>query len=192
MHFLDSYMPEYDRSARHATDVRAHAATVAASIWQTDLAGCEVVRVLLGRSCGSAFLESVGGLPARFTIGEFQALGCIVVTSPEGREVLLGAMGSLAASRFEFSPADVEGFTRGDHPDAARVLWHFNVVPQGRGRSVLSLETRLRCAGEAQRLLLRWDAFERMRARAWREVLLAVKALAETEPATPGGTVIWD
>ena len=191
MHFLVIPTCPSTCSARHATDVRAHAATVAASIWQTDLAGCEVVRVLLGRSCGSAFLESVGGLPARFTIGEFQALGCIVAKSPEGREVFSERWGPLPR-RDSNSLPDIEDFTRGDHPNTARVLWHFNVVPQGRGRSVLSLETRLRCAGEAQRLLLRWDAFEPCGARAWREVLLAVKALAETEPATPGGTVIWD
>jgi hypothetical protein len=185
MHLLDSYMPEYDRCVRQAIGVRAHAAAVTSSIWQTDLAGCEVVRLLLGRNCGSAVLEFIG-TPGRFTIGKFQALGCVVLTSSGGDEVALGAIGRVAASQFEFSPSDAQRFRSADELNIAKVFWHFGVVPDGHARSVLSLETRLRCAGDAQArsMLLHWDALERLRTRARREVLLAMKALAEAERRT--------
>lgn len=185
MHLLDSYMPEYDRCVRHAIGVRAHAATVTSSIWQTDLARCELVRLLLGRNCGSALLGFIR-TPGRFTIGKFQALGCVVLTLSGGDEVAVGAIGRVAASQFEFSPADAQRFRRADEPNTAKVFWHFAVVPDGRARSVLSLETRLRCPGdgEARSMLLHWDAFERLRTRARREVLLAMKALAEADRRT--------
>jgi hypothetical protein len=181
MQLLDTFMPEYDRSVRQTTDVRANAAALASWLLRTDLGGCEVVRVLLARSCSRSLLDGATPSPGRLTLEEFQALGCVVLTSPDAHEVAVGAMGTVSAERFEPSPADVERFCDGGETNVARMLWHFGVEPAGFARSILTVETRLRCAGagHAQRLLLRWDALEPLRARARREVLLAMKARAE-------------
>ena len=46
----------------------------------------------------------------------------------------------------------------------------------------------MRGSGDAKRLLLRWDALEPLRARARREVLLAMKARAERGDADARAT----
>jgi hypothetical protein len=193
MQLLNTFMPQYDRSVRQATDVRADAATLASSIRLADLGACEVVRVLLGRSCSRAMLESVGSSTGRFTLEELQALGCVVLTSPDAHEVAVAAMGALSAARFELWPADVDRFC-GQEPNVARMFWHFGVAPAGLARSVLTIETRLCCAGgwDAQRLLLRWDALEPLRTRARRELLLAMKARAESDHADARWNAVWD
>jgi hypothetical protein len=193
MQLLDTFMPEYDRSVRQTTDVRAEAAALASSILRTDLGGCEVVRVLLGRNCSRSVLDMVAPPPGRLTLKQFQALGCVVLTSADTHEVAVGAMGMLSSARFELWPVDAERFCNPREPNVAKMLWHFAVAPAG-VRSVLTVETRLRCAvnSDAQRLLLRWDALEPLRARARRELLLAMKARAERDHAGQYGGDVWD
>ena len=75
----------------------------------------------------------------------------------------------------------------------AKMLWHFSVVPAGSDRSVLTVIGRLRCTGDdVQRLLVLWDAFERLRARAHRELLQAIKARAESSGEAAGRIEGWD
>ncbi len=60
----------------------------------------------------------------------------------------MGAMGDGLGGAFRtLAPADVDRFGDVPEPNVVKMLWHFGVEPAGLARSILTIETRLRCAG---------------------------------------------
>src|SRR5579864_8500418 len=93
MDLLARYAPQFDRSARHATDIRADVPTVLTSIRETNLGQSRIVRALLERISGAALLDFRGAAwPRGLTLDAFEKVGCILLKSRDAREMALGAI----------------------------------------------------------------------------------------------------
>jgi len=178
MTLLDTHMPECDRRARHASLVHAHASTVARCVEHADLGESAVLRTLLER-CGDARLL---GRVGRLDLDALRNLGCPVFRSPATCEIAVGALASFSEGAFILENVTVDAFAQTWPPGSAKLFVHFGVASAGVRRAILAIETRLRSADRTAttRILSHWDAVERLAAGARRDVLLAIKALAES------------
>jgi len=144
---LDSFLPQPHVSERHALEIPADPAVVYRAVWEADLGGHPLIRLLL----------AIRSLPARFgsssprldhspvTLSVIVANGFRVLAEDPGREVVLGAVGRFWRPTGNLLPFDAERFTAPLERGLAKAAWNFTVSRSATG-TVLSTETRVACA----------------------------------------------
>jgi hypothetical protein len=155
---LDEWLPGVPAPAaveRHATRVRAPAATVYAALWRADLGG-PVVRGLLGlRALPAALVGSsqarerltrLRWAAARLTLQDFVSSGFAVLAEHPDHEIVLGLTGRFWTLGGGITPTQAPTFREGPPPGHAQAAWNFALAPHPTGGTWLSTETRVRCA----------------------------------------------
>ena len=149
MTLLDEYMPIYDIGKRHATIVDAPPVAVFAQVRKMDISGSAIIRVLF----------ALRGLGRRFSFGDFEDMGFVLLGERVDDELLLGLVGrvwSLAGGIRRVNAAEFHAF---DEPGYARATWNFKVSPREDG-TLLETETRVQCTDEvARRKFMRYWRF---------------------------------
>ena len=173
---IDSWMPEYHFVERHQTLVRASEPTVYRSLMEVDFGGHPIVRLVLG-------LRALPGLLLRrriwarstrpLRLRDAASFGFVFLEERPPHEVVLGLTGRFWQVSGGLLPTDPRTFR--DHVPAgsARVAWSFALSPHDGNATLLSTETRIRCAdGAARRAFGRYWLLVRPGSGLLRRVLL--------------------
>jgi hypothetical protein len=151
---IDTWMPEYDFVERHETPVRAPASTVHRSLMEVDFGGHPVVRVLLGLRTlpGRLLRRPAWDRPTRLLrLREAPGFGFVLLEERPPHEVVLGLTGRFWRVSGGLVPTDPSTFRDCVPAGSARVAWSFELCPRGEDATLLSTETRIRCADAAAR-----------------------------------------
>ncbi len=154
---IDAWMPEYDFAERHRALVRAPAPLAYRALGETDLAGHPIVRLLLSlRSLPALLLRRetpllVRRAPGGLTLRDAPAFGFAILEEQAPREIVLGLTGRFWRLSGDLRPSDPRDFRGPVPPGMARVAWNFALAPAPAGGTLLSTETRIRCADPAAR-----------------------------------------
>jgi hypothetical protein len=154
---IDQFLPASTRVSHHQRAVHA-------SVWRTfvatkelDLARSPLIRLLVWLRGVPLLLGSAADQPRNITVGGLLAAGFVLLGEEPGRELVLGIAGQFwrpggAIKRLapnDFAAFATAGFTK--------VVWGFQMVEQGVGRTLLATETRVACYGEeAERRFARY------------------------------------
>jgi hypothetical protein len=152
---IDAWMPAYDYVERHATSIRASPSIVYEALMAMDASAHPVVRLLLALRALPARIARRPLPPGwlarhRLTLRDAPAYGFAVLDEDPPREIVLGISGrfwQLAGGVIPTIPAE---FCAGVPAGTARAAWSFALAPGGNA-TVLSTETRIRCADAAAR-----------------------------------------
>jgi hypothetical protein len=186
---MDGWMPEYQFSERHATDVAAPPERAYAAVRQLDLGRSWLIRGLFALRSLPGYLSRRGARGERglgVTMDALRANGFVLLQEDEPREIVLGLAGRFwtpTGGIVRFEPGEFRGFGR---PGMAVAAWNFAVQPAEGGSRVIT-ETRVRCTDDAAR---------RSFSRYWRvvrpfsgliriEALRAVRRAAESPDPVP-------
>ena len=149
-HAIDDWMPAYDHVERHRTRVRAPAAIVYRALVELDVAAHPIARLLLG-------LRALPGLligrrfPAHLrrrtvTLRDATEAGFVVLEERAPHEIVLGLTGRFWQISGGVVPSEPETFRDAPPPGSARAAWNFALAPAPDGTTLLTTETRVRCA----------------------------------------------
>jgi hypothetical protein len=188
---LDEIMPVYDVGSRHAIAVAARPADVYQAARHADLGRPTLVRILMGIRTLPALAARLAGGSAcsraaadRYTVG---GASFTLVAEAPGEEFVLGIMGRFWRPTGSLIRATPEQLRQPPPPGTVQALWNFRVEPSGAG-TMLSTETRVRCADEAtrRRFLLYWRIVKPGSGLIRRSILGHMRALAELRSRNDG------
>jgi hypothetical protein len=147
-------MPEYHFVERHQTLVRASEPTVYRSLLEVDFGGHPIVRLLLG-------LRALPGLLLRrriwarstrsLRLRDAPAFGFVFLEEHPPHEVVLGLTGRFWHVSGGLLPTHPGTFRDCVPAGSARVAWSFELSSRDGGVTLLSTETRIRCADATAR-----------------------------------------
>ena len=190
---IDELLPEADVSMRHARAVTAPPARVWGAIRTADFGASGVIGLLFAIRSIPALLT--GGLAARpragrrsahapLTLARMIERGFGLVGERPGEEIVLGVVGRFWKASGELRPADRELFRLGPPAGEALVAWNFRVTPRAAGTTLLTTETRIRCADAQVRRTFRryWLVVHPGSALIRRSILAAVAREAHDLP----------
>jgi hypothetical protein len=154
-HAIDDWMPAYDHVERHRTRVRAPAATVYRALVELDVAAHPIARLLLGLRALPGLLTG-RGFPARprrrsVTLRDATEAGFVVLEERAPLEIVLGLTGRFWQISGGVLPSELATFRDAPPPGSARAAWNFALAPAPDGSTLLTTETRIRCADAAAR-----------------------------------------
>jgi hypothetical protein len=189
---IDAWMPEYHYIERHHTLVRAKEPIVYQALMEVDVGAHPVVRLLLGLRALPALLlrcQRLAPSGRSLTLRNASAYGFVFLEERAPHEVVLGLTGCFWQLSGGHLPTNARDF-RGDVPaGSARAAWNFALSPAPAGGTLLSTETRIRCADRtARRAFGRYWLLVRAGSGLLRRVMLRlVKVEAERRAAQGAG-----
>jgi hypothetical protein len=157
---LDAWMPAWDFRERHEIPIGADRERAYQALLETEIARLPLVRLLMGLRVVPALIASPRAtltrlrhpLPAsaptsRTVLGREFAL----LAEQPPAEIVMGLTGRFWTLSGSLVPTDPGTFR--DQPPAgtARAAWNFHLAEGPAGSSVLSTETRVRCADDKSR-----------------------------------------
>jgi hypothetical protein len=183
---IDRYLPEYEFSERHSTEVAAPREAVFGALEGLTLREMPTFRLLMGLRAlpsrlGSKAKPSLD--PDRTLLDQMTDAGFRTLFRYPPTEGVIGAIGRFWQLRpgamVDFEDAD--GFTTFSEPYYAKGVMNFHVWPAEDGTTVLSTETRVKTTDDdARRHFARyWRIIQPPSALIRRAWLKAVKARAE-------------
>lgn len=172
---IDQFLPEFDFSERHDTDVTADPRLVYRAILEVDLLDSWIIQ----------FLFRLRGLPiARpMRLAAFSAFGFVPLGEEPDFEMVLGVVGRFWRARGDLQKVSPEGFIAFAEPGYAKAAWNFRVEPAP-GGTLASTETRIRTTDvTAQRSFRRyWLVIRPFSALIRKRLLTLIKRQAERSP----------
>ena len=151
---IDTWMPEYDFVERHEALVRAPESTVYRSLLEADFGGHPIVRLLVGLRGlpGLLLRRRTWARPTRsLRLRDAAGFGFVFLEERPPHEVVLGLTGRFWQISGGLLPTDPRSFLDGAPAGSARVAWSFALAPREGDATLLSTETRIRCADAAAR-----------------------------------------
>jgi hypothetical protein len=155
---IESFIPNPDAVETHKIEIASSREVVYQALWTTDLGGSPIIKSLMA-------LRSLPGIvshpkrlrnaPRRITLQTIIGAGFGQLVEEPGREVVLGVEGRFWRPAGNILPFSEERFRGPVQPGLARGVWNFAVQEAGKGRTVLSTETRVVCGDAASRLKFR-------------------------------------
>ena len=148
---LDRYLPQYDVTETHAVIVEATTDATWHALRGGDLARSPVIRALLElRSLPNRIWQILNGQPGAharppMTLDDMARAGFVLLGERPGREIALGTVvqpWKAVTDNFPHPHVDAEGFAAFHSPGFVKVAFNVRVEPYGRGRSLLTTETR--------------------------------------------------
>jgi hypothetical protein len=181
---IDTWMPEYHFVERHQALVRASESTVYRSLMEADFGGHPIVRLLLGLRALPGLLlgRRIWARPTRpLRLRDAPGFGFVLLEEHAPHEVVLGLTGRFWRVAGGLLPTDPRTFRDSVPAGSARAAWSFALSPRGGGATLLTTETRIRCAdAAAQRAFGRYWLLVRPGSGLLRRALLrSVRADAE-------------
>jgi hypothetical protein len=190
---LDDHLPDYDVTERHAVIVDAAVDRTWRAVRTVDLFGSPVI----------AGLGAVRGLPARLrglragpaadphgslSLDDMLRRSFLLLDERPGEEIVLGSVARpwKAVPRGGPRPdVDAVRFAGFDAPGYAKIAFNIRVTPYGRGRSLVTTETRVAVTDDASRRLFAryWLVIGPFSALIRRLMLRNVRSAAEGGPA---------
>ena len=150
---IESFAPNPDAVERHSTVINASAKEVNSVLWTADLGGSLIIKLLMGLRSLPEFILRPGRVPPRKRAITLQTVidsgFGILANQPE--EIVLGVTGKFWRPTGNLSPFKREDFDRPVSPGLARGVWNFSLKEDGRGRTILSTETRVVCGDDLSR-----------------------------------------
>jgi hypothetical protein len=152
---IDELLPEADVAMRHVRTVDAPPERVWAAIRTADLGGAGIIRLLFAiRSIPALLTRRVyrpsrakdGSVKPPLTLDRIIERGFGLVDERPGEEMVLGVVGRFWKASGQLRAADRERFRLGPPAGEALAAWNFRVTPHAEGATLLSTETRIRCA----------------------------------------------
>jgi hypothetical protein len=191
---LDDWMPSWDFRERHRITIGADRGRVYQALLETDIARLPLVRLLMGFRTVPALIaspratlarlrrpEAARALTLRTVLGRDFAL----LAEQRSTEIVMGLTGRFWTLSGSLVPTDPATFRDQAPAGTARAAWNFHLADGPARSSVLSTETRIRCADEESRRafgrywrLVRWGSGLIRRA-----ILQAVRRKAERASA---------
>jgi len=147
---LDTVMPRWDVTDRHAIAVSAAADRTYDAVRHVDFAAAPIARLLLALR-NPLVLIGRRRVPARVTLDDAVGGGFVILAEEPGREIVLGVAGrfwALSGGRRRIAAAD---FATHAEPNTAKAAMSFWVEAAGPDRSRVVTETRVLCADERAR-----------------------------------------
>jgi hypothetical protein len=174
---IDDFLPNYDVSERHRTEVQAPLETVYAAVRQLDLSHAKL----------SMFLFRLRGIPTgvsasgRFSLDDFLRMRFILLGENPNQELLLGLVGRFWTPSGHLLRLDASGYRSFAEPGYAKAAWNFTLSQSLEGTIMLETETRVYCLDDIsrRRFKLYWLLIGPFSGLIRREVLQAVKRSAE-------------
>lgn len=182
---IDDFMPAFDARERHATRVHASASHVFTALLTANLGGAPLVRALFALRALPAILGGAmmtGGRARRAVrLADAEALGFRILGKSPPSEIVLGVEGAFWTASCGLGAVDTATFRDPPPAGRARAAWNFHIVERGDGTSVLSTETRVRCADASTRRRFRvyWLLVRPGSALVRRSMLRSIRAAAE-------------
>jgi hypothetical protein len=149
---LDLYLPRYDVTESHAMIVDANIDATWHALRGCDLSRSPIIRALLElRSLPNRMQRILKGRPAAparppLTLDDMMRTGFMLLGERPGREIALGAVVQPWKAVTDNTPqpqVEADRFVAFHSPGFVKVAFNFRVEPYGRGRSLLTTETRV-------------------------------------------------
>ena len=140
---IDDYMPGYDFSEKHETNVRASAEKVYAAVNSSDLFESWIIGGLLT-------LRGLGRQSAKtLTLRDMTKDGFTVLGERPNEEILLGLAGKFWTLSGCLQNVNADNFREFETKGYAKAAWNFALTETGKGEIRLKTETRVKCLDEA-------------------------------------------
>jgi hypothetical protein len=174
---IDSALPRYDVSEKHAVEVRAPVDEVYAAVRRCDLGRAKIAMLLMRLRGLPAGLP----VPSRLTLDDFLRAGFILLGERPNRELLLGLVGRFWTMSGELRRLEAAGFRDFDEPGFAKAAWNFSLTGRPDKTVLLETETRVYCpdAASRRRFRLYWLFVGPFSGLIRREALRAIRRNAE-------------
>lgn len=136
---LDDFMPGYDFSEKHETNIRASAEKVYAAVNSTDFSESWIIGGLLT-------LRGLGRRSAKtLTLRDMTKDGFAVLGEKRDEKILLGLAGKFWTLSGCLQNINVDNFREFDTKGYAKAVWNFALTEIGKGEILLETETRVKC-----------------------------------------------
>jgi hypothetical protein len=155
---IESFIPNPDAVETHKIEIVASREAVYQALWTTDLSGSPIIKSLMALRSLPGIVSNpklLRRLPIQITLQTIIERGFGQLAEEPGREVVLGVVGQFWRPAGNILPFSEEMFHGPIQPGLARGVWNFAVQEVGKGRTVLSTETRVVCGDAASRLKFR-------------------------------------
>ena len=171
---IDEFMPVYDFSERHETNIRASAEKVYAAGNSTDFNESWIIWGLLALR-GLGFGKTPAKLTLREAFDDFVILG-----EKPNEEILLGLAGKFWTLTGNLQKVDAGNFKEFNEKGFAKAVWNFS-VNESEGETLLKTETRIQCLDEDSRqsFALYWTVVKPFSGLIREEMLRLIKEKAE-------------
>ena len=139
---IDDFMPRYDFSEKHETNIRASAEKVYATVNSIDLAESWIIGGLLT-------LRGLGRKSAKtLTLHGMTKDGFAVLGEKPDEEVLLGVAGKFWTPSGCLQNVNADNFREFKTKGYAKAAWNFALKETGKEDILLTTETRVKCLDE--------------------------------------------
>ena len=169
---IDDFMPDYDFSEKHDTEIVAPPAQIFETMKSVDICESAVFR----------WLFRLRGLRTKgFTLDKIADANFIELAQRKNKELVLGLIGKFwtpTGHLQRFDPADFAAF---DQKEFAKATWNFSLDEIGAGKTLLATETRIRVPDDSNRSKFRiyWTFVRPFSGLVRMEMLKIVKNKAE-------------
>jgi hypothetical protein len=178
---IDEFMPRYDFSEKHETNIRASAEKVYAAVNSTNLADSWIIWGLLT-------LRGLGrSSPKTLTLPDMTKDGFAILGEKPDEEILLGLAGKFWTLSGYVQNINAENFREFDKKGYAKAAWNFALTETDKGEILLGTETRVRCLDEESLTSFRfyWRFVQPFSGLIRREMLRLIKQKAEENAKKP-------
>lgn len=185
---IDEVLPDFDVNLVQHVVVNADPARTYAALMRADLMDNALTRLLvalrdLPNRLGRRGAPAGGPARPRFTIADAAGIemGWVLLRDEPGVEFLVGLVGQFWHRDYGIVPLEPEEFAGFDRPGYAKTVAGFSLRPYGRGRTLLSYESRTATTDEAagRRFRAYWLLLRPFVRQLLRGALVAAKREAE-------------
>lgn len=157
---LDAWMPFWDFRERHGIAIGADRERVYQALLETDIARLPLVRLLMGLRAVPALIASPRTTLARLrrpepahalTLRTVLDRDFALLAEQRPAEIVMGLTGRFWTLSGSLVPTVPETFRDPPPAGTARAAWNFHLAEGPASSSVLSTETRVRCADDQSR-----------------------------------------
>lgn len=177
---IDEFLPVYDYSEKHETNIRASAEEVYAAVNSTEFSQSWIIWGLLA-------LRGIGWLrPAKsFTLRDMTGDDFAILGENPNKEILLGLAGKFWLPTGNLQKVDADNFREFNEKGFAKAVWNFSIDEQD-GKIHLATETRIQCLDQESRksFTLYWTLVEPFSGLIRTEMLRLIKEKAESRKGT--------
>ena len=173
---IDEFMPEFDFSERHETNIRASRGQVFRAVYSADLADSWIIWGLFA-------LRGLGWSRAskKLTLSDMTGDGFTVLGEKSDEEILLGLAGKFWTPTGNLQKVDAGNFREFGEKGFAKAVWNFS-IDETAGETRLTTETRIQCLDEESRRSFGfyWTFIQPFSGLIRKEMLKIVKRKAES------------
>ena len=177
---IDDFMPGYDFSEKHETNIRASAEKVYAALNSTDLSESWIISGLLT-------LRGLGRRSAKtLTLRDMTKDGFAILGEKPDEEVLLGLAGKFWTLSGCMQNINADSFREFDTKGYAKAAWNFALTESDKGETLLGTETRVKCSDAESLASFRfyWRFVQPFSGLIRQEMLRLIKQKAEEKSET--------